>query len=293
MKTTTIAVVLLFILSASASAQDPLPPRTILPPIIAVEVDGKTMPIQVERVSTSVRILGSIAETRISMTFFNPHERALSGDLYFPLPEGATVSGYALDIKGVMVDGVAVTKQKARQTFEKEVRKGIDPGIVEWTRGNTFKTRVFPLPAKGTRTIMVSYVSDVIDHPRGAKYLLPLNFEATVKEFHLTVEVVRSAVVPVVSEHDLAGFEFQGWNEGYRAETTVRNAVLPRSLSITLPPVSENTAIIEQRYKTMGGQIQVIHKTDVGHHPHSLKDPKPIVDFILKHAQQENSFDKQ
>jgi len=58
-------------------------------------------------------------------------------------------------------------------------------------------------------------------------------------------------------------------------------------------PVSENTAIIEQRYKTLGGQIQVIHKTDVGHHPHSLKDPKPIVDFILKHSQQENSSDKQ
>ena len=57
-------------------------------------------------------------------------------------------------------------------------------------------------------------------------------------------------------------------------------------------PVSENTAIVEKRYKALGGQIQVIHKKGVGHHPHSLKDPKPIVDFILKHAQKENSSDK-
>jgi pimeloyl-ACP methyl ester carboxylesterase len=49
-------------------------------------------------------------------------------------------------------------------------------------------------------------------------------------------------------------------------------------------PVSENTAIIEQRYKALGGDIKVIHKKDVGHHPHSLKDPKPIVDFILKYS---------
>lgn len=49
-------------------------------------------------------------------------------------------------------------------------------------------------------------------------------------------------------------------------------------------PVSENTAIIEKRYQALGGQIQVIHKPEIGHHPHSLKDPKPIVDFILKHA---------
>ena len=52
----------------------------------------------------------------------------------------------------------------------------------------------------------------------------------------------------------------------------------------TVVPVSENTAILEARYKKLGGKIQVIHKPGIGHHPHSLKDPKPIVDFILKHS---------
>jgi hypothetical protein len=45
-------------------------------------------------------------------------------------------------------------------------------------------------------------------------------------------------------------------------------------------PVSENTAIIEQRYTTAGGTIRVIHKPGIGHHPHGLDDPKPVVDFI-------------
>lgn len=49
-------------------------------------------------------------------------------------------------------------------------------------------------------------------------------------------------------------------------------------------PVSENTAILEQRYRALGGPIRVIHKPGVGHHPHSLEDPKPIVDFIMEHA---------
>jgi pimeloyl-ACP methyl ester carboxylesterase len=49
-------------------------------------------------------------------------------------------------------------------------------------------------------------------------------------------------------------------------------------------PVEENSDIIEQRYKALGGNIQVIHKPGVGHHPHSLKDSKPIVDFFLKHT---------
>ncbi len=47
-------------------------------------------------------------------------------------------------------------------------------------------------------------------------------------------------------------------------------------------PVAENTALFEQKVKALGGDITVIHKPDVKHHPHSLANPKPIVDFILK-----------
>lgn len=46
-------------------------------------------------------------------------------------------------------------------------------------------------------------------------------------------------------------------------------------------PVAENTTLFEQRVKALGGNIQVIHKPGVGHHPHSLPDPQPIVDFVL------------
>ena len=49
-------------------------------------------------------------------------------------------------------------------------------------------------------------------------------------------------------------------------------------------PLAENTALVEARYKALGGDITVIAKPGVGHHPHSLKDPAPIVDFVLKHA---------
>ena len=50
-------------------------------------------------------------------------------------------------------------------------------------------------------------------------------------------------------------------------------------------PVSENTDLIEKKYLELGGEIQVIRKAGVGHHPHSLKDPAPIVAFVRKHTQ--------
>ncbi|MEM7477933.1 MAG: GDSL-type esterase/lipase family protein [Planctomycetota bacterium] len=50
-------------------------------------------------------------------------------------------------------------------------------------------------------------------------------------------------------------------------------------------PVSENTAVLEQKYKALGGTIEVIHKPSVGHHPHSLTEPGPIVRFVRQHCE--------
>lgn len=44
---------------------------------------------------------------------------------------------------------------------------------------------------------------------------------------------------------------------------------------------SENTLDFERKILAKGGQITVIHKPGSAHHPHSLPNPKPIVDFIL------------
>ena len=52
---------------------------------------------------------------------------------------------------------------------------GVDPGLIEWTHGNNFRTRIYPIPAKGCRTVAVKFVSEL----RGGEYTLPLNYEVT------------------------------------------------------------------------------------------------------------------
>ncbi|MGE5609752.1 MAG: alpha/beta hydrolase family protein, partial [Bacillota bacterium] len=52
----------------------------------------------------------------------------------------------------------------------------------------------------------------------------------------------------------------------------------------TVVPVQDNTDVIAKCYKELGGTIQVIRKPGIGHHPHSLPNPEPIVDFILSHT---------
>ncbi len=49
-------------------------------------------------------------------------------------------------------------------------------------------------------------------------------------------------------------------------------------------PWEENTGLLARRYRALGGSITLIAKPGVGHHPHGLKNVKPIVDFILSHT---------
>ncbi|WP_316821361.1 GDSL-type esterase/lipase family protein [Pedobacter gandavensis] len=47
-------------------------------------------------------------------------------------------------------------------------------------------------------------------------------------------------------------------------------------------PMAENSLPFAEKIKAAGGAIQLIHKPEGKHHPHSLPNPQPIVDFILK-----------
>jgi pimeloyl-ACP methyl ester carboxylesterase len=49
-------------------------------------------------------------------------------------------------------------------------------------------------------------------------------------------------------------------------------------------PWDENTGVVAERYRKLGGNITLIVKPGVGHHPHGLTNPAPIVDFIMKYA---------
>ncbi len=254
-----LAVLATILLVPAASAQParkrPAPPSgapsltmvrpQLPPPVLMVKRGDRSRPLALTNVKINAFIVGHLAETEMTMTFYNPNARVLEGDLYVPLPQGSTVSGYALDVNGTMVDGVVVGKDKARQVFEIEVRKGVDPGIIEWTKGNNFKTRVFPIPAKGSRTIRVSYVAEVTETRDGGVYYLPLGFRDRVKKLSLRVEVAKAAAKPLVSKGGPSGLRFGRWQDSFVATARLTNAKLTNDLYVTLPKLRTQPVHVE------------------------------------------------
>ncbi len=47
-------------------------------------------------------------------------------------------------------------------------------------------------------------------------------------------------------------------------------------------PYRENMDVVRSRYLALGGPVEVILKPGVDHHPHSLENPEPVVDFIVR-----------
>ena len=78
----------------------------------------KKHPVILQEAKFDTKILGNLATTTATYTFYNPSNRILEGTLTFPLPEGVSVSGYALDINGKLRNAVPVLKERAKEVFE-------------------------------------------------------------------------------------------------------------------------------------------------------------------------------
>ena len=99
------------------------------------------------------------------MVWSNKQDSKFEAELSFPLPEGGSVCGYAVDVDNKLVPGVIVGKEKARATFEAEVRKDRGgPALIEQSSGNVFTTRINPFLPFGHRTIQVTFMQDLTSH---------------------------------------------------------------------------------------------------------------------------------
>ena len=144
----------IILLVSAAVALVPRPEPTFVPS--AVKADERPVVVSSSAEETAANGLYRMVKTTI--TFTNPNSRVFEGELEFPVPDGATVCGYELEINGEMVPGVVVGKEEARTAFENEKRKGVDPGVVEHVKGNVWRTRIYPLnpgtPRRATVTVI-------------------------------------------------------------------------------------------------------------------------------------------
>ncbi|WP_167496430.1 VIT domain-containing protein [Desulfopila sp. IMCC35006] len=216
-------------------------PTDMLPFIKSIKAEK---PVQLKSLEIKVSVTGIYAETTQVMHFYNPNKRAFSGELVFPLPENAVVCGYALDIDGIMRDGVVVPKQEARKILEAEERKGADPGLVEQVQGNVYKIRIYPFQPKGTRTVSITYITELTVSGNEAAYHLPLSHAGQVEEFAIRVEVNQAPCPPEITGGQ-GNMTLTSWHQAWVAEAKLTKGLVTEDLLIRLPDLPAELVMVE------------------------------------------------
>ncbi|WP_291072390.1 VIT domain-containing protein [Empedobacter sp. UBA5637] len=203
--------------------------------------------VSLQSMDVQVEIFGNLDKTTTTLVFTNSSSRNLEGNLVFPLPENTTVSGYAIDINGKLRNAVPVTKVRAVEVFESIQKQNIDPGIIEKVEGNNFRTRISPIPAKGSRTIQLSYYQELKLDKSSYQYHLPLDSSKKIAKFNLTTKVYNAAGKPQLIETPDGSFNFSENSNIYEANLSKTDFTPKKSLIINLPKSPNNVESFVQK----------------------------------------------
>lgn len=205
-----------------------------------------TNEVNLEKLDIQVKIAGNISTTVMTMVFRSNATRILEGRLTFPLPEGVSVSGYALDINGKLRNAVPVEKEKAKEVFESIEKRRVDPGILEKVEGNNFRTRIYPIMPNSTRTVQITYHQELKKSSGNLQYFLPLDFEKNIAEFNLKTSVFENFITPQLEEKPNGEFDFVKNGNVWIAETKKINYKTTGNLKVNLPQWEDKNAVVMQ-----------------------------------------------
>ena len=172
--------------------------------------------VAIERLQLELGEAAGVLQARWTLTLRNDaQEGEIEARIRLPLPDGAVINGYALDIGGVLVDGVLSEKERAETVYTSRVTQRIDPGIAERAADGRYQTRIYPVLPGETRKVRLSYAAP---WPAGALDV-PLDFGQLVEDLAL----------------DLNGVDVRGWPGGLSASGPRDNVRLSGALSLERP----------------------------------------------------------
>ncbi|MDC3956036.1 AgmX/PglI C-terminal domain-containing protein [Polyangium jinanense] len=205
--------------------------------------------------SVRVTIRDGFARTEIEEELANDTPTVLEGRYVFPLPPDASLSRLALWVGDELVEGEMVERNRAARIFQGIVDDTVrprDPALLEWTQNSSFSLKIFPMPARGSRKVILAY-DEVLPVTKGAlRYTYPLSLgeDRAVRmdsfRVHVTVEDAGGAAAEAKVLGHVASLRTEAGRleADFQAESFVPNAdfvlEFPRPQAEILPVAVES-----------------------------------------------------
>ncbi|GEM54532.1 TonB-dependent receptor [Flavobacterium branchiophilum] len=200
---------------------------------------GDTLKVKMNKMITNVKIVGNIAYTTTEMHFVNTSNRQMEAALVFPLPEGVTVSRYAIDINGKLRESVPVNKNKGKQVFEAIEHRRVDPGLLEKVDGNNFKTRIYPILPNTERIVVIGYEQALLQtEGNQLDYHILSTFSNALDRFEINIDILNPSKKPEIhqesSENNIVLTE-NSFTNSYQTKIIKENYKPNENINIKIP----------------------------------------------------------
>src|SRR5438046_3508215 len=168
------ALGLLFLITLGAQGQGvivpgpchrcPVPPRPITLP--------RSLPVKSIKIET--KIASQVATTHLEQVFRNDTDVMLEGTYFFPLPESASISEFAIWDGDRRLVGEVRSREEARRIYDEIVRRQRDPGLLEYAGKDLFQASIFPIPPRSDKKLELTYTQVLQAESGTVAYRYPL-----------------------------------------------------------------------------------------------------------------------
>lgn len=142
------------------------PPRPIPRPL------PNALPVRSIKLDT--KITGQVATTRVEQVFRNDTPYTLEGTYFFPIPENASITEFAIWENGKRLAGEVRSREEARRIYDEIVRRQRDPGLLEYAGKDLFQASIFPIPPNSDKKLELSYTQVLKAESGTVSYRYPL-----------------------------------------------------------------------------------------------------------------------
>ncbi|HAF23048.1 MAG TPA: hypothetical protein DCK93_09095 [Blastocatellia bacterium] len=115
----------------------------------------RSLPIKSIKIDT--KIVSQVATTHVEQIFRNDSDVTLEGTYFFPIPEQASITEFAIWDGDRRLVGEVRSREEARRIYEEIVRRQRDPGLLEYAGKDLFQASVFPIPPHSDKKLELTY----------------------------------------------------------------------------------------------------------------------------------------
>jgi len=130
--------------------------------------------LPVKSIKIDTKIEGQVATTHVEQVFRNDTPHTLEGTYFFPIPESASVSEFAIWENGKRLNGEVRSREEARRIYDEIVRRQRDPGLLEYAGKDLFQASIFPIPPNSDKKLELTYTQVLKAESGTVAYRYPL-----------------------------------------------------------------------------------------------------------------------